>query len=198
MGQHDRKHLLLKVRNPLLMNQYFDLFENAKRCHELASKQSDDEMQCLVCKQSVSAPCWYCLDCSKLILRLYSPRSDPISAAMDAFVCDNCEELVESVFPWTLVARYRKEVSAGADQHNVFHNLVRYRAHDPHADVSALVTVGPSMNDLHELVEKRLVDMEERLTERIENMIEKRLEEMEGNMVSKMEEMLTRVLSRSQ
>ncbi|KAJ7243357.1 hypothetical protein C8J57DRAFT_1525807 [Mycena rebaudengoi] len=104
--------------------------ENDKPSQALEPYNTADEaitLDCLICRQRVSTPCWYCIDCEQT----------------DTFVCATCELEIERLFPWDYLKQYRKEVNyhrdvlqkKGSKQplatfdspgHNVLHLLVRF------------------------------------------------------------------------
>ncbi|KAJ7802096.1 hypothetical protein B0H14DRAFT_2893447 [Mycena olivaceomarginata] len=79
-------------------------------------------LKCLICREKVSTPCWYCMDC----------------AEVDAFVCTACETKTEELYPWDYVRRYREEVGyvkeakeslailKNPSTHTVLHMLIRF------------------------------------------------------------------------
>ncbi|KAJ6594662.1 hypothetical protein B0H19DRAFT_1247319 [Mycena capillaripes] len=136
-----------------------------------SSSDSDDRedeiitLNCLVCHQQVSTPCWYCIDCKQ----------------QDAFVCSACETAIEELFPWEYLSRYRKEVgyrkkpglrketlaTVNSSAHNVLHLLVRVGNAEGKSPVE-----GPETDDSQSLsLDRRdiaLREVEQRLLQRMD------------------------------
>ncbi|KAF7342453.1 hypothetical protein MVEN_01834500 [Mycena venus] len=129
-------------------------------------------LKCLICREKVSTPCWYCMDC----------------AEVDAFVCIACETETDKLYPWDYIRRYRTEVGyvkeakeplailKNPSAHSVLHMLIRFGN-----TVSTQAADGPVTDiskALHE-VEQRLLgrmdedkrQMDQRLT-KIEALLE--------------------------
>ncbi|KAJ6512718.1 hypothetical protein C8R45DRAFT_961144 [Mycena sanguinolenta] len=147
-------------------------------------------LNCLICKERVSTPCWYCIDCEQ----------------NDAFVCAACEIAVERLLPWEYLRRYRDEVryhleirAAGKPQplatsdprrHNVLHLLIRFGNGDGKASVDVPATEGSDQN-LQAPRDLQLHEVERRLFERMDE--DKRQREHLQEQVGAVEQRLMRI-----
>ncbi|KAJ7657383.1 hypothetical protein DFH06DRAFT_1131873 [Mycena polygramma] len=126
------------------------------------STESEEEyitLNCLICHQRVSTPCWYCVDCSQ----------------KDAFVCVACETTVDDLFPWDFLSRYRKEVDyrpessesrkpliLNSSAHSVLHVLIRFTNEEgatPKGN-SVDLSLGPRDMALREIEQRLLSRMD--------------------------------------
>ncbi|KAJ7502614.1 hypothetical protein B0H11DRAFT_1989365 [Mycena galericulata] len=138
------------------------------------SNASEDEdeitLDCLVCHERVSAPCWYCIDCEK----------------HDTFVCTACETAIEDLTPWAYQSRYRKEVLDGT--HNLLHLLIKFDfAEDKSSPEAAAATNNNDSGAAPEQLQLgHLREVEERLVQRLDedrtkiNAMEERLARIEA------------------
>ncbi|KAJ7589824.1 hypothetical protein C8J56DRAFT_1047989 [Mycena floridula] len=76
---------------------------------EESSDPSAETMNCRLCAAAVSAPCWRCFDCPG-----------------GCFICEACEEIIDTLPPWDLSKRYRAEVVEDPPSHTVYHMMVRF------------------------------------------------------------------------
>ncbi|KAJ7734821.1 hypothetical protein B0H16DRAFT_1892397 [Mycena metata] len=110
---HTPTHLLLKVRDRLLLRDHAGTKQAAIHCSKLATRNYETTdngfTRCLICRERASTPCWYCLDCE----------------AVDAFVCEACEKEIDNLAPWKYQRRYRTEL-ANSTPHNILHRLIRF------------------------------------------------------------------------
>ncbi|KAJ7441736.1 hypothetical protein FB451DRAFT_117361 [Mycena latifolia] len=121
-------------------------------------------LNCLICHERVSAPCWYCIDCRQ----------------NDAFVCSACEIAIESLYPWDYQTRYRKEALESSSGHNVLHLLIRFGNTEgkPPPEAKALESsenATPEQQDL----DRRLREVEERLILRMEKKLQEQSDAVE-------------------
>ncbi|KAJ7442981.1 hypothetical protein FB451DRAFT_1568782 [Mycena latifolia] len=110
-------------------------------------------LNCLICHNRVSAPCWYCIDCR---------QND-----FDAFVCSSCETDIECLYPWEYQSRYHKEALASSSGHNVLHLLIRFGNTEGNPPPEALES-----SEKQQDLDRRLREVEERLIFRMEKLQE--------------------------
>ncbi|KAJ6573541.1 hypothetical protein DFH09DRAFT_1277138 [Mycena vulgaris] len=99
-------------------------------------------LNCLICHERVSAPCWYCIDCKHL----------------DAFVCRDYQN------------RYRKEaLAADSSAHHVLHMLIRFGNTEGKPALEAPTTLDSSQDAVPERdLDRRLREVEQRLILRMD------------------------------
>ncbi|KAF9654056.1 hypothetical protein BDM02DRAFT_1189800 [Thelephora ganbajun] len=80
-GPHRPNHSMLKVHRILFSRETVRAERDTKEALEIARQtlsdlkaQGDPMPQCTRCKETVSQPCWYCVDCTE-----------------ERFICDDCE-----------------------------------------------------------------------------------------------------------
>ncbi|KAK7055958.1 hypothetical protein R3P38DRAFT_3342921 [Favolaschia claudopus] len=143
-------------------------------------------MSCVVCRERIVAPAWYCITCPS------------------TWVCDSCERVSDHMLPWDYVKRYRTEV-AESGGHNVMHSLVRvtgFRAED--TETSKKTGGGATTQDtpwdikwdevekrMQELVTARFEAVNTHVDERLDN-VDRRLGELTTSLAN-----IERLLMRS-
>jgi hypothetical protein len=85
--------------------------------------------------------------------------------ALDAFVCDKCDSVIDELPPWILHHRYRKEEFEKKD-HHLYHNLIRFYG-------SELMELSPpELHSEKEAANGKLSTLVQERLERIENAME--------------------------
>ncbi|KAJ7689549.1 hypothetical protein B0H17DRAFT_633894 [Mycena rosella] len=123
------------------------------------SDSEDDKVEeiitlnCIVCHERVSTPCWYCIDCSQ----------------NDAFVCSACETVIEKLFPWDYQNRYRKEaLVSNSSAHNVLHLLIRFGKTESPPPEALATDISESARSEQRDLNQRLSEIEQRLILRMD------------------------------
>ncbi|KAJ7065406.1 hypothetical protein C8F01DRAFT_1366404 [Mycena amicta] len=130
---------------------------------------------CLACSEQIALPAWYCLDC------------------YGRWICDKCDSIIDEMDPWDVQKRYREEVQA--DSHCLSHLLIwvtpttksseggdaavkSQTGEDGSRDEAKSLDDGWDaiekrlqvlVNERFEAVDKRLEDLDTRLTAGLEN-----------------------------
>ncbi|KAJ7595187.1 hypothetical protein C8J56DRAFT_921782 [Mycena floridula] len=144
----------------------------------LVVNDAESVTQCVTCQKQVSGPSWYCLECNR-------------------FVCDECEDGIEKLYPWEFQNRQRAEVARG-EGHTMFHLQVRFRP-DPgttnpnEGNLNASPTRSYDEPD-NDRWEQRFQLMEERMSSKIE----RGLEEVESRVGSKIDQLLKQLTEYTQ
>ncbi|KAJ7210430.1 hypothetical protein GGX14DRAFT_450689 [Mycena pura] len=123
-------------------------------------------MECLICNEPLSTPCWYCMNC-------------PEDAA---FICLSCETKIDDLLPWEFHKRYREE-GKQTGKHNVFHLLLRFNNSTP--PVLGENNAVPHVSTQEEEMDRRLHALEQRLLGRLDDdkvQLEARLAKIEAHL----------------
>ncbi|KAJ7577772.1 hypothetical protein C8J56DRAFT_1170874 [Mycena floridula] len=123
---------------------------------ESGTSEDAARLNCRVCSKRIAAPCWACLECPG-----------------GAFVCDNCEKVIDEMPAWKLQARYHQETpdSKKADQptsddeplpqHNVRHFLVRITVNSV---TSKALTEAEQRKMMDEIANQRFAAIQEKFS----------------------------------
>ncbi|KAJ7596026.1 hypothetical protein C8J56DRAFT_1043125 [Mycena floridula] len=222
---HSVDHLRVKLRDLLLIKDYYDVNAQARRSVECAEyiyapppSDTVEETESPTTESSVDAgtdptdeeePKENTLQCLVCHTRVTSPCWYCIDCdSNDAFVCDSCEFACDELYPWRFQERYRKETEEQS-AHNVFHILYRFRAkpdeesgegsEDQEEDSPGTSWDNPAMwKKMGELVDERIHGLQDRVDKRMEVM-DNRLTDMEDRLATgfgRLEALLTTLLQK--
>ncbi|KAJ7140878.1 hypothetical protein C8R44DRAFT_974601 [Mycena epipterygia] len=156
----------------------------------IESVDVENILNCLICHQRVSAPCWYCIDCA-----------EPY-----AFVCGACEAAIDALYPWDYHRRLRKEVES-PESHNLLHLLIRFGNTTTEAQAKSPLEAPPTVdNDTGKEatvetgeVERQIRAVEQRLLQRMDE-DKRQLQELEQRLdlrLARIEALLQGLLPRA-
>lgn len=113
---------------------------------------------------------------------------------VDSFVCDDCEETIDNLYPWDLQKRYRSEFVKDKLAHNVYHALVRYRLKSE--DEISGETKSENTADRGETAHWQRTSIEERLWQKMDEIMQQRLEQLEERVDQRIEKRINAIEER--
>ncbi len=117
---HTGYHPLLQLRRCLATCCLFSVAHSSRAALEKARARLRDPSgppQCAICKQSVTLPCWLCVDCKGKALK-YTLNNAYI-ATDEFFLCLECNAKDNATEPWMMDKHLNPE-----EEHTYVHKLV--------------------------------------------------------------------------
>ncbi|SJL18282.1 uncharacterized protein ARMOST_21867 [Armillaria ostoyae] len=160
---HTRHHLLLQLRRCLASRRLFSVANSSRAAFEKVEARLGDpsgHRQCGNCEQSVSLPCWFCIDCDD-----------------EFFLCFECNAHDNMTEPWMVDKHLRPE-----EGHTYIHKLVLCPEPKPDEPKALSVEERLEATEKHmETMEKHMEEMEKHMEATKMNM-EKHVQAMEKRM----------------
>ncbi|SJL12357.1 uncharacterized protein ARMOST_15783 [Armillaria ostoyae] len=157
---HTRYHPLLQLRRRLATRRLFSVANNSRAALKTARRKLGDSSghpQCAICKESVSLPCWFCVDCDD-----------------EFFLCFKCNANDNATEPWMTDKHLRPE-----EGHTYVHKLVLCSEPEPVEPKAPSVEERLAATEKHmETMEKHMEEMQKHIEATKKN-TEKHIEAME-------------------
>nr|GAT46820.1 predicted protein [Mycena chlorophos] len=139
---------------------------------------------CHICKEQISLPAWYCIDCD-----------------YGTWICPQCDQKVDQLAAWASQEHYRDQVKRASESsnHHMYHLLIKVTKaikNDPHKQTTAS-TGGPTTTQsgdftrqhMEQLMDAKLEEQYTKFKEQMDK-LEQRMSNMMAEQMARLTEML--------